>query len=57
VRVLLDENPPHHLAGALTGHVVSTVQEHQQNLASISFGMVIIDARRNRMADLVLVRS
>jgi hypothetical protein len=26
VRVLLDENLPHDLAGALTGHSVSTVQ-------------------------------
>jgi hypothetical protein len=83
VRVLLDENLPHDLSGALTGHVVSTVQglgwagskngallkracdvcdvfismdaniEHQQNLANLSFGVVVIDAPSNRMADLL----
>ena len=85
MRVLLDENLPHDLAGALTGHSVSTVQglgwagtkngallkhscdvcdvfismdgnvEHQQNLASFSFGVIVIDAPSNRMADLLPV--
>jgi hypothetical protein len=85
VRVLPDENLPHDLAGALTGHDVSTVQglgwagtkngallkrasdmcdvfismdgniEHQQNLASLSLGVVVIDAPSNRMADLLPV--
>jgi hypothetical protein len=85
VRVLLDENLPHDLAGALVGHVVSTVQshgwagtrngallkragsvcdvfismdgniEHQQNLAGLSFGVVVIEAPSNRMADLLPV--
>jgi hypothetical protein len=85
VRVLLDENLPHDLAGALTGHSVSTVQglawagikngallkrardvcdvfitmdgniERQQNLANLSFGLVVIDASSNRMADLLPV--
>jgi hypothetical protein len=85
VRVLLDENLPHDLGGALTGHVVSTVQglgwagtrngallkrasdvcdvfismdgniEHQQNLANLSFAVVVIDAPSNRMADLLPV--
>lgn len=85
MRVLLDENLPHDLAGALTGHVVSAVQglgwagikngallkrasdvcdvfismdgniEHQQNLANLSFGVVVIDAASNRMADLLPV--
>ena len=85
MRVLLDENLPHDLAGALTGHAVSTVQglgwagikngallkragdvcdvfismdgniERQQNLAGLSFGVVVIDAPSNRMADLLPV--
>jgi hypothetical protein len=85
VRVLLDENLPHDLSGALTGHLVSTVQglgwagtkngallkragdacevfvsmdgniEHQQNLTSLSVGVVVIDAPSNRMADLLPV--
>jgi hypothetical protein len=85
VRVLLDENLPHDLSSALTGHVVSTVQglgwagtkngallkragdlcdvfismdgniEHQQDLANLSFGVVVIDAPSNRMADLLPV--
>jgi hypothetical protein len=85
VRVLLDENLPHDLVGALTGHSVSTVQgfgwagtkngallrrasdvcdvfismdgnvEHQQNLASLSFGVIVIDAPSSRMADLLPV--
>jgi hypothetical protein len=85
VRVLLDENLPHDLAGALVGHAVSTVQglgwagtrngallkragtvcdvfismdgniEHQQNLASLPFGLVVIEASSNRMADLLPV--
>lgn len=85
MRVLLDENLPHDLAGALTGHAVSTVQglgwagtkngallqragdacdvfitmdgniERQQNLANLSFGLVVIDAASNRMADLLPV--
>lgn len=85
MRVLLDENLPHDLAGALTGHTVSTVHglgwagtkngallkrasdecdvfismdanvEHQQNLASLTFGVVVIDAPSNRMADLLPV--
>jgi hypothetical protein len=85
VRALLDENLPHDLAGALTGHSVSTVQglawagtkngvllkrasdvcdvfitmdgniERQQNLANLSFGLVVIDAPSNRMADLLPV--
>lgn len=83
MRVLLDENLPHDLSSALTGHVVSTVQglgwagtkngallkragdvcdvfismdgniEHQQDLANLSFGVVVIDAPSNRMADLL----
>jgi hypothetical protein len=85
VRVLLDENLPHDLAGALPGHAVSTVQglgwtgtksgallrragdvcdifvsmdgniEHQQNITGLSFGVVVVDAPSNRMADLVPV--
>jgi len=85
VRVLLDENLPHDLAGALAGHAVSTVHslgwagtrngallkragtvcdvfismdgniEHQQNLAGLSFGVVVIEAPSNRMADLLAV--
>jgi hypothetical protein len=85
VRVLLDENLPHDLAGALTGHSVSTVQglawagakngallkratdvcdvfitmdgniERQQNLENLSFGLIVIDAPSNRMADLLPV--
>ena len=85
MRVLLDENLPHDLAGALVGHAVSTVQslgwagtrnggllkragavcdvftsmdgniEHQQNLAGLSFGVVVIEAPSNRMADLLPV--
>ena len=85
MRVLLDENLPHDLAGALTGHAVSTVQslgwagtsngallrrasavcdvfismdgniEHQQHLAGMSFGVVVIEAPSNRMADLLPV--
>jgi hypothetical protein len=88
VRVLLDENVPRDLAGALAGHVVSTVQglgwagtkngallkraddvcdvfvtmdgniEQQQNLAGLAFGVGIMDAPSNRMADLLpLVRE
>ena len=85
MRVLLDENLPHDLADALTGHSVYTVQglawagtkngallkrarevcdifitmdgniERQQNLANLSFGLVVIDAPSNRMADLLPV--
>ena len=85
MRVLLDENLPHDLAGALVGHAVSTVQslgwagtrngellkragtvcdvfismdgniERQQNLAGLSFGVVVIEAPSNRMADLLPV--
>ena len=81
MRVLLDENLPYDLAGALVGHAVSTVQslgwagtrngallkragtvcdvfismdgniEHQQNLAGLSVGVVVIEAPSNRMAD------
>jgi hypothetical protein len=83
VRVLLDENLPHDLAGAVTGHSVSTVLglgwagtkngallkragdvcdafitmdanlEHQQQLASLLFGVVVIGAPSNRMKDLL----
>ena len=83
MRVLLDENLPHDLAGALTGHTVSTVQglgwagiqngallkrasdvcdifismdgniEHQQSLTRLSFGVVVLHAASNRMADLL----
>jgi hypothetical protein len=75
VRVLLDENLPHDLAGALTGHGWAGTKngallkragdvcdvfismdrniEHQQNLANLSFGVVVIDAPSNRMADLL----
>ena len=54
MRVLLDENLAHDLVGVLTGHAVSTVQG-QQNLTSLSFGVVVIDAPSNRMADLLPV--
>ena len=83
MRVLLDENLPHDLVGALTEHAVSTVQglgwagtqngallkrasdvcdvfvsmdgniELQQNLASLPFGVVLLRAPSNRMADLL----
>lgn len=85
MRVLLDENLPHDLAGVLVGHAVSTVRglgwagtrngalmkragavcdvfismdgniEHQQNLTGLSFGVVVIEALSNRMADLLPV--
>jgi hypothetical protein len=82
VRVLLDENLPHDLIDALSGHSVSTVHgrgwagttngallkrasgvidafvtmdtnlEHQQNVALLSFGIVVINAGSNRIQDL-----
>jgi hypothetical protein len=82
VRVLLDENLPHDLIDALSGHSVSTVHghgwagtsngallkrargvidafvtmdtklEHQQNVAVLSFGIVVIIAPSNRIQDL-----
>lgn len=83
MRVLLDENLPHDLIIALSGHAVSTVQglgwagvdngellrraadhtdalitmdrrlERQQNIAALTFGVVLIVARSNRVPDLL----
>jgi hypothetical protein len=83
VRVLLDENLPHDLIAALSGHDVATVQGmgwagvengellsraggqtdafitmdrnlgRQQNLSVLTFGVVLIVARSNRVQDLV----
>ena len=82
MRVLLDENLPHDLIDALSGHSVSMVHghgwagtsngallkrargvidafvtmdtklEHQQNVAVLSFGIVVITAPSNRIQDL-----
>jgi hypothetical protein len=83
VRALLDENLPHDLVPALTGHEVATIQglgwsglkngellrraaghidafitmdsnlQFQQRLEGLPFGVVVIHARSNRMADLL----
>ena len=83
MRVLLDENLPHDLIAALSGHDVSTVQgmgwagvengellrraagrtdafitmdrrlEQQQDIAALSFGVVLVLARSNRVQDLL----
>lgn len=83
MRVLLDENLPHDLIAALTGHNVFTVQglgwtgvkngellkraagrveafvtmdqklEFQQNLAGCPFGVVVVEAKSNRVEDLL----
>jgi len=85
VRVLLDENLPHDVVPAITGHEVLTVQgigwaglkngdllrkaqghseafitmdvnlEFQQRLTGLPFGVVVIHARSNRVADLLPV--
>ena len=82
MRVLLDENLPHDLIDALSGHSVSTVHglgwagtsngallkrasgaidvfvtmdtnlQHQQKVAVLSFGVVVINAPSNRIQDL-----
>jgi hypothetical protein len=83
VRVLLDENLPHDLIAALSGHDVSTVQgrgwagaengellrraagntealvtmdrrlKDQHNLAVLSFGVVLVVAKSNRVQNLL----
>lgn len=83
MRVLLDENLPHDLIAALSGHDVSTVQsrgwagvengellrraagttdatitmdrrlKNQQNLTVLSFGVVLVVAKSNRVQDLL----
>ena len=83
MRVLLDENLPHDLIAALSGHDVSTVQglgwagvengellrraetktdafitmdrklKDQQDLSRLSFGVVLVIGRSNRVQDLL----
>jgi hypothetical protein len=55
VRVLLDENLPLEFAAEFQGHVVSTMDKnlpHQQNIPALSFSVVLVRARTNRLSDL-----
>jgi hypothetical protein len=53
VRILLDECVNPRVRAAFPGHEVTTVTrsiEHQQNVAALDFGVVIVHVARNRLS-------
>jgi len=58
MRILLDENFPADFTKLLVGHDTSNVHSHdrnlefQQNIKVLSFGVVVLRSRSNRIKDL-----